>query len=991
MSPGSDHLVGSTVGHYQILEKLGAGGMGEVYLAENLRLKSKAALKFIAPEVFRDPARRERFVQEATLAASIDHPHVAAIYDIDQFEGRTFIAMEYVHGATVRALLKQGSLPLRRVLDISIQVADALAKVHQHGVIHRDLKPENVIVSSDGYAKVIDFGLAKPVGPTAAGASAETATDWQVRTADGLVMGTVAYMSPEQARGARLDPRSDIFSFGVLLYELLTGGSPFRRNNSAETLSAILTATPPDIAISDSAIAPELQRIVRKCLVKDADGRYQSMRDVVVDLRGVRDVVASSAPVTAATTPAAPVATHGRRLALIAAMCAVTAIAVAGWMWSRGATSPTAPGSTGRPAVAVMNFENLSGAAETAWLSAGLPSMLVTGLAQNPEIEVITADRLNEAALQVGLKQFAAIEPAARPGVVKRAGATVVVNGTIARADDELRIDARVEDLTSGRVILADTVRGRDPLALADDLAARIRRRLNVGTAEAVRPVGELSSPSLEAYRLYALGIEAANNVRTAEAMKLLKQAVDLDPNFALAHLWLYRTGPRQAERIAHLKEAARHLNRLSERDALIVEAHLAESDRRGTDALAKYQRLMDRYPDAPDGYVGAAFYFREIDRADRATEIMERAAAAMPYDGPTFNTLGYIYLADGRGPKAIEAFQKYVDLRPKEPNSLDSLAEGLLAAGDVSRALEVAQQANADGHRDAPFTIGLILAVQGRYDEALKRLLTRPSIAGVFAHAHVGRYRDAEAMTARLNPSRPGDDTIRDLLRATLSLERSNCQHALVMLAASASAGPFHEFIVAANRTGTPPQGQRRLIFDLLAGTCEARTGQLDKARMRLAEHQAVLSRGEPYPLVWLARLLEGEIALAAGDVPGAAAAFEAAGPARRLPFNRSGLFPVTTVPLNNMFLRDGLARARVAQGRVDEAIAIYRDLLSAGPESKFTAFYEPRYLLAIARLLERSGKKEEARREYSRFLVFWKHADPDLPELAEARARTK
>jgi tetratricopeptide (TPR) repeat protein len=191
-------------------------------------------------------------------------------------------------------------------------------------------------------------------------------------------------------------------------------------------------------------------------------------------------------------------------------------------------------------------------------------------------------------------------------------------------------------------------------------------------------------------------------------------------------------------------------------------------------------------------------------------------------------------------------------------------------------------------------------------------------------------------------------------------------------------------------DRTGTASQGQRRLTFDLLIGTCEARTGQLDAARARLARSRPVLSAG-PYDLIWLARLFEGEIALAAGDIGAAAAAFEAAGPERRLPFNRSGALALPTLLSNSLILRDGLARVRVAQGRLDDAIAIYRGLLSSGPESKFTAFYEPRYVLEIARLLDKSNKREEARREYSRFLELWKNADPDLPELAEARAKTK
>ena len=970
-------MIGSTVGHYRVVQKLGEGGMGEVYLAEDLKLKRKAAIKFISADLIRDPVRRERFLQEATLAASVDHPHIAAIYDIDQVGDRTFIAMEYVRGETLRDLLRHGPPPLRRGLDFAIQVADALAKVHQHGVIHRDLKPENVIVSGDGYAKVIDFGLAKLTEPLAAAARAETATELQVRTADGLVMGTVAYMSPEQARGAQIDPRSDIFSFGVLLHEMLTGTAPFRRGSAAETLSAILTVTPPDVSVSDAAISPELQRIVRKCLVKDADARYQSMRDVVVDLRGVRDILASG-PQTGATAAISPRPTTRRWL--VPAAAAVAVVALGSWVWFRNAPA-SAPVATGRPAIAVMTFDNLSGADDTAWLSAGLPSMLVTGLAQNPEIEVITADRLNEAARQVGTVPFASMEPGPRLDAVKRAGATIVVNGTIARAGDELRIDARVEDLAAGRVVLADNVRGRDPLALADDLAARIRRGLNVRTAESVRPVGELTSPSVEAYRLFTLGVEAAENVRTADAAKLLTQAVELDPNFALAHLWLYRVSSLPFDqRTAHLTQAAAHLDRLSERDALVVEAQVADRSGRGADALIKYERLMARYPDVRDGYLGATYHHRENGEPGRAVEMMERAVKALPTDGPAYNILGYMHLADGRTTEAIRAFETYVKLRPREPNSLDSLAEGHLAAGNLERALEVANQAMAAGHPGSRATVAWIQAVQGRYDDALQ-VLTTASVASIYALARVGQYRETEVRMAEgirgLGTPPAITEAVANLLRATFALERNDCRLALILLEAAARMAP-------------PPRGEPVLIGDLLAGSCEARTGQLGAARARLARHRPVLS-SPSHLLVWFVRQLEGEIALAAGDVPGAVAAFEAAGPARRLPFNRSGMPALMTLLSNSLILRDGLARARVAEGRIDDAIAIYRRLLDSGPQSKFTAFYEPRYVLAIARLLDTQGRREEARTEYRRFLDLWKNADPDLPELGEARARVR
>ena len=270
--------------------------MGQVFLAEDLKLQRRAALKLISPTLTRDETRRQRFVQEARVAASIDHPHIAAIYDIDEVDGRTYIAMEYVEGGSLREVLKAGPLKLRQALDYAGQAADALGKVHARGVVHRDLKPENLLIAKDGYLKIIDFGLAKLMDPVAHSALADAATvaDVQVRTAEGVVMGTMGYMSPEQVRGETVDARSDIFSFGAVLYEMVTGVAPFRKRSSADTISAILGEMPAAPRVENVTAGTELQRILRKCLAKDPDSRYQGMRDLVVDLRQLRESITSS-------------------------------------------------------------------------------------------------------------------------------------------------------------------------------------------------------------------------------------------------------------------------------------------------------------------------------------------------------------------------------------------------------------------------------------------------------------------------------------------------------------------------------------------------------------------------------------------------------------------------------------------------------------------------------------------------------------------------
>ena len=280
-------MIGNALSHYRIVSRLGQGGMGEVYLAEDTLLHRSVAIKVIRPELA-DEAATGRLVREAQSAAALDHPHICAIHEIGEEGGRRFIVMQYVEGETLAERLTKGPLGLREVLDLAIPIADALAEAHRHGIVHRDIKPQNVMIGSRRQVKVMDFGLAKPI--VAAGSPESEAHTRTALTAPGMVAGTVAYMSPEQARGERgLDARSDIFSFGIVLYEMLTGRQPFATGNSAETLSAILSRAPGPVASYQPDAPPELERIVGKALRKDREERYQDIKDLALDLTALRE------------------------------------------------------------------------------------------------------------------------------------------------------------------------------------------------------------------------------------------------------------------------------------------------------------------------------------------------------------------------------------------------------------------------------------------------------------------------------------------------------------------------------------------------------------------------------------------------------------------------------------------------------------------------------------------------------------------------------
>jgi serine/threonine protein kinase/tetratricopeptide (TPR) repeat protein len=981
-----------------VLERLGEGGMGEVFLVEDLKLQRREALKLIAAQLTRDETRRQRFLQEARLAASIDHPHIASIHDIGEVEGRTYIAMEYVEGRSLREVLRAGPLKLRRALDLAIQAADALAKVHEHGVVHRDLKPENLLVADDGYLKIIDFGLAKLVDPIARSGLADAATmsDVHVRTADGVVLGTIGYMSPEQVRGEPVDARTDVFSFGAVLYEMVTGQAPFRKKSSAETISAILGEAPPPPHVEDQTSGVELQRIVRKCLSKEPAARYQGMRDLAVDLRALRESLTSGETaarsavgrVNTTDAPSVTAPSSSRSPVYLGAALLVSLIAAGGayYEWRERRTSPeslrVSSTSPARPSVAILSFEVLSSGADVVWLARGLPSMLVTGLAQTPDIEVVGNERLSTAAQQMGAASFDAVDRSRLADLARRAGAQFVLTGTIVQNGPDVRIDARVEDLGTGAVRVAQSVRGPDVFALADDLSARVRAGLGV-QAPSARKVTEVASASIDAYKAYTSGVEAFENVRTADARRHFEEAIRLDSNFALARYQLSTVSIFQGRIIEageQLQEAAKHLDRLAERDGLLVRAALERWEGRIDRAVLIYETIVSRFPDTLDAWFGLAG--DDFVDGPRAVRAFERAVDALPYSPAALNVYGYQLMRTGRFTDAIGVFEKYAKLRPTETNPLDSLAEAYLYSGDSVGALDRYRAAAKAGHSRGG--IAYTLAVMGRHEEALGEA-TNPGFRSALL-SRLGRYGEAERELAPVAASGEKNGDLWSvgavsIARAALALERSDCR------AVQSHVTSAEEVLAKMPRTFTVSLS---IAADLLSGTCHARSGNSAEARNRFARASSAhrpSSTGER----WWVRALEGEIALSTGNAAAAERVFAAGEPDTKMWFNRSGLLGsgFLTFLANNLILRDGRARAAAAQGRLDDAIARYRELLTPGPQQKWTAILDPLHVLELARLLDKQGQRDAARLEYQRFLDYWKNADKGLPQIAEATAR--
>ena len=713
-----ESLRGRRIAQFQVGGLLGRGGMGDVYTATD-RMGREVALKVLSPRLLRDRQHVARFMQEANAVLALNHPNIVTVYDIGEADGIYYIASELIEGETLRSMLARGRLPPEQAVDIAIQVCAALAAAHDKGIVHRDIKPENVMLRGDGYVKVLDFGIAKLTENFGSGGSPAPAH----ATIAGLIIGTTPYMSPEQARGAPVDVRSDVWSCGVLLYEMLTGQGPFSGGGTTDVLAKILEREPAPLAEFAANVPADLQRIVSRALSKDPDGRQASMPDLLAELKSLRHELEFGEKIKRLhATGEVPRAagTRGRRRLAVAAGAVVLAVALA--FLARMLKSPDIE------SVAVLPFVNATGDPALEYLSDGVTESLINALGRLPDLSVKARGMVFRYKGRETDPQQVASElsvQAVLNGRIERHGDRLLLAVALARGDDGDHLWGERYDSTM--TDLAATQGG-----MARDIAARLHTRLS-GTDE--QRVSEAETASGEAYQLYLKGRYHVQKVALPEVqagIRYLEQATALDPDYALAYVGLadaYRTASaadiEPAQVVPKAKLAA---ERAVQIDPNLSMAHTQLGilaiwyDWDTQAAEREFRRALELNPDDADAHLFLAHLRSNQGRHDEAIREAERALSLEPFNARYNALIGQFLVHAGRTDEAIAKLRATLALDPNHMLSRMFLATAYIEKQMYPEAI-VEAQASVDTTRRKvghPLSVlGYALAKSGRTGEA--------------------------------------------------------------------------------------------------------------------------------------------------------------------------------------------------------------------------------------------------------------------------------
>jgi len=959
-----------------ILEKLGEGGMGVVYKAQDAQLQRPVAMKFLPPHVVDHPEEKERFIHEAQAASALNHPNVTTIYEIGDSPEGIFIAMEYVEGKTVKQISEKEEPSLKRIYDIAIQVCEGLNAAHKKEIVHRDIKSDNIMVTQEGQVKIMDFGLAKLKGTAKI-------------TETGSTLGTAAYMSPEQASGEEIDSRSDIFSFGVVLYEMITGHLPFKGEHHAAILYAILNETPEPLIRYRANVPEGLQRMIDKALEKEREERYQHIDDLLADLRKERKSLEYAKTTQIKTVTITPKRKRTILPFLIpASLVFILALILLVLKPFRLEIVPEKKASAEENTLAIMYFENMADREDKERMGEIVTNLLITDLSESQYLNVVSSQRLYDILKLLGREGTKTIDKNVASEVATKAEAKWMLLGSILQVEPQIILTSQLVEVKTGRVLSSQRIDGEPKekiFSIVDRLTVELQKSLSLPAQdkpEGGRSVADVTTHSEEAYRYYLEGVDYFYKLYTAEAEKSFRRALELDSTFAMAYYWLadIKTGEEQKALAA---KAVQYSNKVSQKEKFYIECLQAGISENKVQEIKILEKIIENYPNDKEGYfLLATVYQLQLREFEPAVVNLNKAIAIDPLYKIAYNMLAYAYNELGDFEKSIWAINQYISLAPGEANPYDTRADLYAYNGKLDQAIDSYRKAleKKPDFYSSLMKLGCMYLFKGEYaktDSCFKLLSSCDSkdtrSLGRFFLALVplyqGKFTDAlqildDGIAADRMEQTEGEPNIgKHNLKALTYSEKNEQDLALKEIEISQN--------ITRKTKSNDPVNMRDIYAVVLA-----KEGKVKEAEAVL---QALKKDVEGKNKTGMDNYWRGLgiVALLTGDSKNAVTYLEKG---------------IKEAPSPLFEARYFLAQAYLESGKIGEAVTeLEKALLRYDENRAVYAIWSVKayYLLGLA--YEKSGWNNKAIESYETFLDIWKNADPGIPEVADAKERVK
>ena len=977
-------------GRYEIIEELGKGGMGKVYKALDKEIHEEVAIKFLKPEIAADEKIIERFRNELKIARKITHENVCRTYDIGREEAAPYITMEYVPGEDLKSLIKKkGKLAKTEVLRIAKQVCEGLVVAHKLGVVHRDLKPQNIMIDEDGHAKIMDFGIARSV-------EAEGVTE------AGVIIGTPDYISPEQADGEKADHRSDIYSLGVILYEMVTGDVPFKGDTALSVALKHKSQLPLDPRKINSDVSDDLSRLILICMEKNRERRYQTAEALLNDLRNIEEEF----PLGTKIQPrrATFVQELIRRKSFVPAVAvALAVIAFAVWRFLPIRDVAFAPKIDN--SIAIISFENLTGDDSNDVYQRSIPNLLITNLENTGHFYVATWERMRDLLKQMGDGEEKYIDSDRGFELCRREGIEALVVGSLHKAGDMFVTDVKVYDTETKRSIKSVSARGigaQSIFSQIDELSREISSGMGLSQdaiESAKLQINEVTTSSMEAYNYFIKGTEQHEKFYFDEAIQLYEKALELDPTFASVYyklVQIYKTLDNPKAYGEALEKAKAFSEKATEKERLFIEERHAYIKHDHEKRFQIIQRIIEKYPKEKEAYWVLGRYYVHQKKWEKAIQAQEKVLELDPDNNLSINEIGLIYEVMENYDKAIEYLKKAISLAPKEANPYDSLGFVYWKMGEIDNAITACKE-SLEIKPDfwvAAQKIALYYAYKEEYTEAIKSLDEYLSAASprMEERGYLDRGK-CHAWLGQFELSFNSLDRAYELADAfgEFRIKQYVTRQCLLIYFARGKYDLCRKYLDAYRELIMEefPDWEPYVVFanSFVLALLELKKGNLGEARKRMQEMENILPE---YTKRWpwftesaTSQLNEvrGEILLSEGNYEEAIAILEGV-VSWQLRDN-------AMLGHDSFLLKDILGRAYKEGGELDKAIEEYERLTAFDPKSKDRFLIHPLYRYRLAKLYEEKGRDQKAIDQYERFLELWKDADEGLPELEDARER--